>query len=98
MKDCPKCGGYGYDGFDEAGCPFTCYFCGASGQVTDEVATEYEREMYVDPEYRRLLPINTVMYCEHAGEPYTVRRQLMPWQVLKNRAVSAPASWTDIPF
>lgn len=44
--DCPKCGGYGHDGFEEeSGCPYACYFCGASGLVDEAVANEYYRDM-----------------------------------------------------
>lgn len=41
--DCPRCGGFGFDDFDEAGKPYVCYFCGASGLVLASVAAEEAR-------------------------------------------------------
>jgi hypothetical protein len=38
--DCPRCDGSGYDGVDEAGCHYACYFCGTSGFVSRLVAEE----------------------------------------------------------
>lgn len=29
--ECPRCDGYGNDGFDEVGAPYACYYCGCSG-------------------------------------------------------------------
>lgn len=43
MAECPKCD-MGYDGFDEDGRPYACYFCGTSGWVPAGVIEEYERE------------------------------------------------------
>jgi hypothetical protein len=42
MVECPKCGGYGYDGVDECGCPYTCYRCCETGFVT---LASYEQEL-----------------------------------------------------
>lgn len=44
MADCPSCDGYGFDGCDEVGAPYACYFCGCSGRVLASVAAAHWRD------------------------------------------------------
>ena len=45
MTDCPKCD-CGFDGVDEDGRLYSCYFCGETGAVTVDCARHYWRDRH----------------------------------------------------
>lgn len=96
MKDCPKCDGIGFDYQD--GEAYSCYFCGESGRVSDEIAAEYEAAMQDRYEYRPLRPQYIGIYDEHSGDVFFRRRSLLPATIIPRQPVPALAYDDDIPF
>jgi len=45
MVPCTKCDGYGYDGVDESGHPYTCYHCCETGWITKAAADQEARDV-----------------------------------------------------
>jgi hypothetical protein len=44
MVPCNSCDGYGYDGVDEEGKPYTCYRCAQTGWITRASAEQEARD------------------------------------------------------
>jgi hypothetical protein len=67
--DCPRCGGYGFDGIEEdTGCPFACYFCGTTGRVPAAVAEAERRERQDEAE--RFTPRHLGIYMRPMRHEY----------------------------
>jgi hypothetical protein len=100
--DCPSCGGWGDQGYDEAGCRYACYFCGMSGLVDEAVAAEWKRNeawgAYVSAEkaIRERAELGVPPGWGYYFDEYEGLVLVRP-RGLKPEVMDEP-EWDDIPF
>jgi hypothetical protein len=94
--DCPACGGLGFDGLDEDGRAYTCYACGETGRMTEEVYKGYMFGVNEDPEYYKLKPLFYTS-CDEYGDCYDLKRKIFYW-ARPERPARVSYDFDDVPF